>query len=106
MRNSVLIFLLLQSGVNAQQATKATNPTDSFTGVVRNISLENNGNAATLSIESGSGRIPHQIHCTASTRITKAGKPVPLVQLKKGRTIECTGTLKGDALEAATCAIR
>jgi hypothetical protein len=105
MRDSVLILLLLLSRVDAQQASKATNPTDSFTGVVRNISLENNGNAATLSIESGRGRIPHQIHCTASTRITKAGKPVLLVQLKKGRAIECAGTLKGDALEAATCAV-
>jgi hypothetical protein len=106
MRNSALILLLLLSRANAQQRTEPTNPTDIFTGVLRNVSLENDGNAATLSIESGRGRIPHQIHCTASSRITKAGKLLPLVQLKKGQSIECTGTLKGDVLEAASCTIR
>jgi hypothetical protein len=105
MQNSALTLVLLLTSVDAQQQSTPKNPVDSFTGVLRNVSLEGGGHAATLSIESGRGRIPHQIHCTASTRITEGEKPVPLTQLKVGGTIDCTGTLKDDVLEASNCTV-
>jgi len=105
MRKSVLVLLFLLARANAQQAPSATALTDGFTGVVRNISLESDGVAATLSIESGTGRIRHQIHCTASTQITKDRKPVHLLQLKNGQKIECSGTLNGETLEAVICTL-
>jgi hypothetical protein len=74
--------------------------------VVRTVSLENVGQSATLGIESGTSRIPHQIHCTSATRITKGGKKLSFMQLKKGQSIECTGTMTGDAMEASFCTVR
>ena|SRR5689334_13433330 len=106
MPKPVLILVFLFATLYAQQDKKPSDPKDSFLGVLRKISMEENGKAATLSIESGTGKIPHQIHCTADTRITKAGKTQRLAQLKRGRTIECTGAIKSDVLEAASCSVR
>jgi hypothetical protein len=87
MRRSGLILIFLLVRANAQQPTNPTDLTQGFTGVVRSIALESNGGTATLSIESGTGRTRHQIHCIATTQITKDRKPVALLQLKNGQKI-------------------
>jgi hypothetical protein len=102
MRKSGLMLFLLLARANAQQPTNI----EGFSGVVRNVSVESKGVAATLSIESGTARIAHQVHCTETTKITKDGKTVPLVQIKKGQKVECSGTPNGEVLEATTCTIR
>lgn len=103
MRKSGLMLFLLLARSHAQQPTNI----EGFTGVVRSISIDSSGVAATLSIESGTARIAHQVHCTETTKVTtKDGKPIPLIQLKKGQKMECSGTSNGDVLEAATCSLR
>ena len=92
-------------GIQKQSAKPAT-PTDSMTGVVRKVSVENNGQGATLTIESGKGRIPHQIHCTPATSITTKKTKLSLTQLKEGSTIDCKGTLHQEVLEASACTVR
>ena len=102
MRRLALTLLFLLTRAIAQQPTNPADVIQGFTGVVREISLGSDG-AATLSIESGTGRIRHQIHCSTTTQITKDKKSVPLPQLKKGQKLECSGTLNGETLEAMTC---
>jgi hypothetical protein len=105
MWKSLLIVQIFLASAGAQQGPSPVTSTEGITGVVRKVSLDDTGQGATLAIESGSARIPHQIHCTSATRITKSGKPVPLTQVKKGWSIECTGTLTGDAMEASSCTV-
>jgi len=105
MRNLLLTVMLLLVTGDAQQDNKPTNPVDTLTGVLTSVSLDENSHIARLSIESGKGRIPHEIRCTTDTRISRKGKAILVAKLKKGQTIDCTGTIKSGVLDATNCKV-
>jgi hypothetical protein len=78
---------------------------DRITGIVQDVSVSANKDA-TVTIESGSGRIPHKVLVTPATNIADQKGPSTLTQIKKGRTLDCIGGNHEDLFVARSCTVK
>jgi hypothetical protein len=87
------------------QAPPPSPDKDRISGIVQDVSVSANKDA-TITIESGSGRIPHKVLITPATHIADQKGPSTLTQVKKGRTLDCIGGNHGDLFVARSCAVK
>jgi hypothetical protein len=91
--------------VPVPQAPPSAPDKDRISGIVKDVSVSANKDA-TVTIESGSGRIPHKVLVTPETHIADQKGPSTLAQVKKGRTLDCIGGNHGDLFVARSCTVK
>jgi hypothetical protein len=107
LKKSLFLFqLLLAASLFAQQGPPGKSSEDRISGIIRNVSVAENKQDATVTIESGAGHIRHDVIFTAATVITSKGKSSSLAEVKQGRKLDCIGTLRNERFEARSCKVR
>jgi hypothetical protein len=91
--------------VPVPQAPPPTPDKDRISGIVQEVAVSANKDA-TITIESGSGRIPHKVLVTPATHIADQKGPSTLTQVKKGRTLDCIGGNHEDLFVARSCTVK
>jgi hypothetical protein len=102
---SIMAVLSAQKPMPTPQVPPPGSDKDRISGIVQDISVSANKDA-TVTIESGSGRIPHKVLVTPATQITDQKGPSTLSAVKKGRTLDCIGGNHDDLFVARSCTVK
>src|SRR5580704_6588568 len=105
-RPLILLQLLLVASVFAQQGPPTSPDNDRISGTIQKVSAVANQQGATVTIQSGSGKIPHQVLFTAATAITYQGKSSTLADVKTGRMLQCIGGNHDAQFVARSCTVQ
>jgi hypothetical protein len=107
----MFLRLLIVASLSAEQlpaprpqAPPSGSDKDRISGIVQDISVSANKDA-TITIESGSGRIPHKVLVTPATHLADQKGTATLSEVKKGRSLDCIGGNQGDLFVARSCTI-
>jgi hypothetical protein len=99
------LFAQKPAPIPAPQAQPPSPDKDRVSGIVQDVTVSANKDA-TITIESGSGRIPHKVLVTPATHIADQKGPSTLAEVKKGRTLDCIGGNHGDLFVARSCSVK
>jgi len=105
-RTLILLQLSLVASLSAQQGPPPRPDNDRISGTIQEVSVAADHQGATITIQSGSGRIPHQILFTATTAITYQGKSSSLAEVKTGRMLQCIGGNHNGQFVARSCTVQ
>ena len=106
-RPLILLQLSLAVSLSAQQQLPPPKTSeDRISGTIEKVSVTTNRQDATITIQSGTGHIRHDVIFTAATAITYKGRSSSLAEVKKRRKLDCTGALHNQQFEARSCTVQ
>jgi hypothetical protein len=104
MTRSLIFFqLTLAASLGAQQGHPQPADQDRIGGKIVS-SKPADKDAITITINSGKGKIPHEVFVKVSN-IKHSNKPATLADVKEGRTLNCIGGEHNEQFVAQTCKV-